>query len=77
MMAKYLDDLPFAAGSATACGIGTAVSQLLFFRDTWTTTITLLITTVTVSYFLARWKLRRMNLPLDCTYGEFRMAANS
>ncbi|MFK4721544.1 hypothetical protein ABIE89_002644 [Bradyrhizobium niftali] len=76
-MAKYLDDLPFAASSAAGCGIGTAVSQLLFFRDTWTTTIALLITTVAASYFVARWQLRRMNLPLNCTYGEFRMAAKS
>jgi ABC-type glucose/galactose transport system permease subunit len=72
---KLLGGLSFATAIAIVGGVTAGVVQLLLFD--WWRSIEVASLTVAFSYFFARWKLKRMNLALDCTLTQFLVAAKS
>lgn len=75
-MAKYLDGLSFVAVSAVYSAIGVAIAMpILGGAVAWT--ITAVVMAVALSFMFSRSRLKRLRLPLDCTWGEYWSAAKS
>ena len=75
-MAKYLDGLSFVTVSAVYSVFGVVIAMPIL-QGTVSWTIAAVIMTVAFSFMFSRSRLKRLNLPLDCTWGEYRSAAKS
>src|ERR1700748_2745708 len=73
---KFLGRLPFACVIAIIGGITTAICQFLIFESAWRSIATFCLTAA-FGYVFSRWKLRRMNLPPDCSWTQFTKKGNA